>query len=170
MNKVILVGRITKDPELKRTNSDIPFVQFTVAVNRTYQNKNGERQADFISCIAWRQVAELLARYIKKGSQIGVEGNIQTRTFDDQNGVRRYITEVVCDQIHFLDSKRQDDQGGYQPQDFGQPQSNYQSNYQSNNSQNKNYQNYNQNKKQEQENPFADIDSPFDISSDDLPF
>ena len=168
MNKVILVGRITKDPELKRTNSDIPFVQFTVAVNRTYQNRNGERQADFINCIAWRQVAELLAKYIRKGSQIGVEGNIQTRTYDDAGGVRHYVTEVICESIHFLDSKRNDDQSS---NDFNQT-SNYQSNYQNNyskNNQSYNNQNYNKNN-HEQENPFADIDSDINISSDDLPF
>lgn len=161
MNKAILVGRITKDPELKRTNSDIPFVQFTIAINRRYQNRDGERQADFINCVAWRQTAELLARYIRKGSQIGVEGSIQTRTYDDPNGVRHYITEVVCDSIHFLDTKRSEDQGGFgysQPQ-YEQPS--YQTNYQ--------YKERPNNQNREQENPFADIDD-FNISSDDLPF
>lgn len=165
MNKAILVGRITKDPELKRTNSDIPFVQFTIAVNRRYQNRDGERQADFINCIAWRQVAELLAKYIRKGSQIGVEGNIQTRTYDDSNGVRHYVTEVVCDSISFLDTKRSDDQGmNYnQPQYGQQSQQSNQTNYQYKERSNNQYNN------KEQENPFADIDD-FNISSDDLPF
>jgi|SRR5690554_3177036 len=162
MNKVFLVGRITKDPELRRTNSGIPFVRFTLAINRRYQNKSGEREADFISCIAWRQTAELLARYITKGSQIGVDGNIQTSSFDDQNGVRQFSTQVVCESIHFLDTRRQSnhDQGGY-----GQ----YANNYQSNNQYQDNYNSYqNENKEQKHENPFEDLNP--DISNDDLPF
>ena len=95
MNNVTLVGRLTKDPELRRTPTDVPVVQFTIAVNRNYQNKNGERQADFISCVAWRNQAENLARYIKKGGLLGVEGNLQTRTYDDQGGVRRYIRKLT---------------------------------------------------------------------------
>lgn len=166
MNKVILVGRITKDPELKRTNSDIPYVQFSIAVNRTYKDRNGERQADFINCVAWRQVAELLARFIRKGNQVGIEGNIQTRNYDDANGIKHYITEVICDQIHFLESKRQDDQSNSFQSPSYQNNNNYSNNYQ-NNYQKPNNQNYN---KQEQENPFADIDSDINISSDDLPF
>lgn len=167
MNKVILVGRITKDPELKRTNSDIPYVQFTIAVNRLYQNKNGEKTADFISCVAWRATAELLAKYIRKGSQIGVEGSIQTRTYDDQNGIRRYITEVVCDNIHFLEPRRQGDeaQGQYRSSDYSPydvPERDQRSSYQS----------PFDDKKASSKNtsPFEDVKSDFDISDDDLPF
>jgi len=156
MNRTILVGRITKDPELRRTPSDIPYVQFTLAVNRRFANKNGERQADFINCIAWRQTAELLARYITKGNQIGVEGQIQTRTYDDQNGVRHYVMEVLCETVTFLESKRQNDD--YEPIPPTYRQDNY-NNYGYND-------NYNDNKKHE--NPFDDIES--DISNDDLPF
>lgn len=101
MNKVILVGRLTKDPELRRTSSDIPFVLFTVAINRTYVNKAGERQTDFINCVAWRNQAENLARYQRKGNLVGVEGSLQTRSYDDPNGVRRFVTEVVCDNVQF---------------------------------------------------------------------
>lgn len=155
MNRVILVGRITKDPELRRTNSDIPYCFFTLAVNRRYHNKNGEKQTDFINCVAWRQTAELLARYITKGSQIGVEGQIQTRTYDEPTGNRRYITEVVCDSITFLDTRRQADRDSFR-QDYGQFD-NYFDNYNDNNKENKNH-----------EDPFLDIDT--DISSDDLPF
>ncbi len=158
MNKVILIGRITKDPELRKTPQDISVVQFTIAVNRNYQNKNGERQADFISCVAWRNQADNLARYIKKGGQIAIEGNIQTRSYDDPNGVRRYITEVVCDQITFLESKKGD---GNSFNDLSQltPPSYSNNNYQ-NNSQ----------PSQNNANPFDDIDKAFDISGDDLPF
>lgn len=106
MNKVILIGRLTKDPELKKTPTDVSVTQFTLAVNRTYQDKNGERQADFISCMAWRTQAENLCKYIKKGGQIAIEGNIQTRSYDDNNGVKRYVTEVVCDLITFLEHKK----------------------------------------------------------------
>ena len=162
MNKVILIGRITMDPELIRTPTDIPVVQFSIAVNRNYQNKNGERQADFINCVAWRNQAENLARYIRKGGQICVEGNLQTRTYDDQGGVRRYITEVICDQITFLEPKKNDQ--GYN--DFNQmpvpPVNNY-NNYPNQNS-------FPSPNDFSNNNPFDDIDKTFDISSDDLPF
>ena len=159
MNKVILIGRITKDPELRKTPQDISVVQFTIAVNRNYQNKNGERQADFINCVAWRNQADNLARYIKKGGQIAIEGNIQTRSYDDPNGVRRYITEVVCDQITFLESKKGDGNGFNDLSQLTPPS------YSNNN----NYQNNSQ-PSQSNANPFDDIDKAFDISGDDLPF
>ena len=82
MNKVILIGRLTKDPELRKTPTDVSVCQFTIAVNRAFQQSNGERQADFINCIAWRNQAENLAKYIKKGGQIAVDGSIQTRSYD----------------------------------------------------------------------------------------
>lgn len=107
MNKVILMGRITKDPELKRTNSDIPFCQFSLAVNRAYQSRSGEKQVDYITCVAWRKPAELLAQYISKGNQIAVEGSLQTRTFDDKNGTRHFITEVIVSNLYFVDNKQQ---------------------------------------------------------------
>ena len=168
MNKVMLVGRITKDPELKKTQTDISVVQFTLAVNRLYQNKNGERVADFINCVAWRATADLLARYIRKGNQIGIEGSIQTRTYDDQNGIRRYITEVVCDNVHFLEPKRQSEDG------YSSRQDNAYSNYDQSSRQNyqnqspKNDNNSQQSKKQE--SPFENVNSDFNISDDDLPF
>ena len=115
MNKVILTGRLTKDPELKKTNSGLSYVQFNLAVNRNYTNKSGEKQADFISCIAWRTQADNLAKYIKKGGLIGVEGEIQTRTYDDKNGIRKYITEVLCNSIEFLESKAQQSKTSYDP-------------------------------------------------------
>ena len=175
MNKVILIGRITKDPELRNTPTGVPVVSFTIAVNRTYQDKNGERQADFINCIAWRNQAENLARYIRKGGLIAVDGSIQTRSYDDQNGVRRFVTEVMVNQVTFLESKKDNDN------EFGDFNQTYSNNYQSNNYNNSNYQsmNYpNQNNygkpnnqaPQKEENPFDDIDNAFDISSDDLPF
>ncbi|AUD64435.1 single-stranded DNA-binding protein [Tenericutes bacterium MZ-XQ] len=116
INKVILVGRITKDPELKSTQSNINFVNFTIAVNRQFTDQSGERQADFIQCIVWRRQAENLARFIKKGALLGVEGRIQTRTYEADNGTR-YITEVVCDSVQFLENK-----GDQSPADYMEQQ------------------------------------------------
>ncbi len=104
INRVILVGRITKDPELKATQSNISFVRFTLAVNRQFTDQSGERQADFIQCIVWRKQAENLAQYIRKGALLGVEGRIQTSTYETENGTR-YSTDVVCDTVQFLESK-----------------------------------------------------------------
>lgn len=103
INRVVLVGRITKDPELKSTQSNISFVNFTLAVNRQFSDPSGERQADFIQCIVWRKQAENLAQYINKGALLGIEGRIQTRSYESENGTR-YITEVVCDSVQFLES------------------------------------------------------------------
>jgi len=105
INNVVLVGRLTKDPELKVTTSGIQFVNFTVAVNRSYLNANGEQDADFINCIIWRKQAENLAKFMKKGSLIGIEGNIQTRQYNDGEK-NRYITEVNVANVKFLESKK----------------------------------------------------------------
>ena len=115
MNKVILIGRLTKDSELKKTNSGLSYVQFNLAVNRNYTNKSGERQADFINCVAWRTQADNLVKYIKKGGLIGIEGEIQTRTYDDKNGTKKYITEVLCNSIEFLEPKSQQSKTSYDP-------------------------------------------------------
>lgn len=105
MNNVSIVGRLTREPELKYTNSNTAVISFTVAVNRTFKNKDGEYEADFIRCQAWRKTAEIIAQYGEKGMRVGVEGRIQTRSYDGQDGKRVYITEVVTDQFHFLESK-----------------------------------------------------------------
>ena len=104
MNKVILVGRLTKDPEVKNTSSQTPFCNFTIAVDRRYKDANGQRQADFISCVAWRQTANFVGSYFHKGSKIGVVGSIQTRSYDDNNGQKRYVTEVVVEEAEFVES------------------------------------------------------------------
>lgn len=104
INRVILVGRITKDPEIKSTQSNIPVVSFTLAVNRQFSDQSGEKQADFIQCVVWRKQAENLARFVKKGALLGIEGRIQTRQYEADNGMR-YVTEVVCDSVQFLESK-----------------------------------------------------------------
>ena len=105
MNKVILIGRLTKDPELRTIASGNATTSFTIAVNRNFTNQNGEREADFINCVAWRKQAENVAKYCTKGSQVAVEGRIQTRSYDAKDGTKRYVTEVVADNVTFLGSR-----------------------------------------------------------------
>lgn len=120
MNRVVLVGRITHDLELKYTNGGIAVVNFSIAVNRNYTNEQGEREADFIRCVAWRGQAENMAKYVGKGSLIGVDGKIQSSTYETPQGEKRTSIDVVADQIEFLESKSSR-QTGYEPdvsQDF----------------------------------------------------
>ena len=106
MNKVILIGRLTRDPELRTTPSGVATTTFSVAVDRNFVNQQtGQREADFINCVAWRKQAENISRYCFKGSQVAVEGRIQTRNYDAQDGTKRYVTEVICDNVTFLGSK-----------------------------------------------------------------
>ena len=112
MNKAMLVGRLTKDPDIKMTSNQTKFCQFTLAVDRRFKDQDGRRQADFINCLAWRQTAEFIAKYFKKGNRIGVVGSIQTRSYDDQNGQKRFITEVVVDEAEFVESTNNADDTG----------------------------------------------------------
>lgn len=106
LSKAIIAGRLTADPELKSTPSGVPVTSFTVAVNRRYRVKNGEQQqADFINVTAWRQTAEFITRYFHKSSSICIVGSIQTRSYTDKQGQKRYATEVVADEAHFVDAK-----------------------------------------------------------------
>ena len=105
MNRVVLVGRLTKDPDLRYTPNGVPVASFTLAVNRNFTNRQGEREADFINCVVWRRQAENVANYLKKGSLAGVDGRIQTRNFEGQDGRRVYITEVVAESVQFLEPK-----------------------------------------------------------------
>ena len=111
INNTVLVGRLTKDPELKATSSGKNYTQFTLAVNRNFKNADGENEADFISVVAWDKTAEFLCQYQRQGNQIGVVGRIQTRNYENDSGVRIYITEVVAQNIQFLDSKPKEDNG-----------------------------------------------------------
>ena len=115
MNKVMLVGRLTKDVELKLTPNQTQFCQFTVAVYRRFKDANGQRQADFISCLAWKQTAVFIQKYFKKGSRIGLVGSIQTRNYDDQNGQKHFVTEVIVDEAEFVESNNKSE-GQPQPQ------------------------------------------------------
>ena len=110
LNKAILGGRITADPELKTTASGVAVCSFSIAVNR--KNKDGDQLTDFINCSAWRNTAVFISKYFKKGSSICVEGFIQTRTWEDENKNKRYSTEVVVDEAHFVDSKGSDTPSG----------------------------------------------------------
>lgn len=143
LNRVVLVGRLTKDPDLKFTPNGIAVATFTLAVNRTFTNQQGEREADFINCVIWRKPAENVANYLSKGSLAGVDGRIQTRNFEGQDGKRVYITEVVADSVQFLEPKK--DGRGQQSEGA-----------------NNNY--------TRQADPFANDRQPIDLTDDDLPF
>jgi len=106
LNKVILMGRFTRDPELRSTPQGISTCAFSIAVDRNFVRQGEERKADFINCVAWRQTAEFISKYFKKGNMVALEGSIQTRSWDDQDGKKRYATDVVVNQVYFAESKR----------------------------------------------------------------
>ena len=110
MNKVILIGNLTKDPEMTTTQSGISVTRFTIACQRKFKNANDEYESDFINCIAWRSSAEFIQKYFKKGNKIAVVGSIQTRTYDAEDGTKKYITEVVIEESEFVQSKKGDAQ------------------------------------------------------------
>lgn len=111
LNKAILVGRLTRDPEIKSTTNGVSVLNFTVAITRRFKDANGERQSDFINCVAFRQTADFIASYFKKGNMISIDGTIQTRTWDDNEGKRHYVTEIVAENAGFIESKREMDGG-----------------------------------------------------------
>ena len=126
LNKVVLCGRLTADPELKQTQSGIAVVTFTLAVNRRFQSRTNDQaqaqQADFISVVAWRQTAEFISKYFKKGSALCVTGSLQTRNWQDQQGNKRYTTEVVVDEAMFVDSRNEGGApAGYTPDAYTAP-------------------------------------------------
>mgnify|MGYP000855752266 CR=1 FL=1 len=163
INNVVLVGRLTKDAELRYTQSNIAVATFTLAVNRSFKNDAGEREADFINCVIWRQAAENLANWAKKGSLIGVTGAIQTRNYDNQQGQRVYVTEVVADNFQLLESRASREgqpSAGFGGGGFG---GNSAPSYGSADSFNQ-VPNFSRD-----ESPFGNS-NPMDISDDDLPF
>ena len=115
MNKAILIGNLTRDPETMTTSSGITKCSFTVAVQRRFANAQGVREADFIPVVCWRQTAELCARYLSKGRKVAVEGSIQVRSYDAQDGTKRYVTEVVADNVEFVGSRDEGARGDYAP-------------------------------------------------------
>ncbi|MCI2773444.1 single-stranded DNA-binding protein [Staphylococcus petrasii] len=120
INRVILVGRLTKDPEYRQTPSGVAVATFTLAVNRTFKNKNGEREADFINVVVFRQQAENVNKYLSKGSLAGVDGRIQSRSYENKEGQRVFVTEVVADSVQFMDSKGSNQQNNQSQQQRGQ--------------------------------------------------
>lgn len=167
LNRVVLVGRLTKDPELRYTPNGVAVANFTLAVNRPFSNQQGDREADFINCVVWRKPAENVANFLNKGSLAGVDGRVQTRSYDNNEGRRVFVTEIVADSVQFLEPRNSQ---------------NNQSNSNSNSNSNANYAqgggndfNQNQNRQQGQQggyndDPFANDGKPIDISDDDLPF
>lgn len=105
MNKVELIGRLTKEPEIKLTSNQTAYCNFTVAVDRRFKDANGQRQADFINCVAWKNTAVFIQKYFHKGNKIGAVGSIQTRSYDDQNGQKHFVTEVIVDEVEFVESQ-----------------------------------------------------------------
>ncbi|EME1035972.1 single-stranded DNA-binding protein [Listeria monocytogenes] len=158
MNRVVLVGRLTKDPELRYTPAGVAVATFTLAVNRAFTNQNGEREADFIQCVVWRKPAENVANFLKKGSMAGVDGRIQTRNYEDSDGKRVFVTEVVAETVQFLEPRNHTE---------GATSNNYQS--EANYSNNNKTSSYRADTSQKSDS-FANEGKPIDISDDDLPF
>lgn len=145
----MLVGRLTKDPDLRYTPNGVAVATFTLAVKKAFANQRGERESDFISCVVWRKAAENVANYLKKGSLAGVDGRLQTRNYEGQDGKRVYVTEVLCEYVQFLE-----------PKNFRleKREQSFNSDYANVGANNKN------------SDPFSKVGQPIDISDDDLPF
>ena len=157
MNKVFLIGRLTRDPELRYTGNNTPVASFSLAVNRNFTNQQGEREADFFNITVWRKQAENVKNYLSQGSQVAVEGRLQTRNYEDKDGQKRYVTEVVADNVEFLGSKNSSNNSSNgssnvepTPYDFGDNKEPKGTDVDS--------------------NPFADFGSSIEISDDELPF
>ncbi|AYJ34269.1 single-stranded DNA-binding protein [Lactiplantibacillus argentoratensis] len=191
INRTILVGRLTRDPELRYTNGGAAVATFTIAVNRQFTNQNGEREADFISCVIWRKAAENFANFTHKGSLVGIDGRIQTRNYENQQGVRVYVTEVVVENFSLLESRAESER--HQAANGGSGNNNYNNNNgYSNQGQNAAPQQSSANNNNpfgngntgnassaapsssannnNQADPFANNGDQIDISDDDLPF
>ncbi|WP_239706179.1 MULTISPECIES: single-stranded DNA-binding protein [unclassified Mammaliicoccus] len=166
INRAALVGRLTADPQYRVTPSGVQVATFTLAVNRTFTNAQGERDCDFINCVVFRKTAENVNQYLSKGKLAGVDGRLQSRSYENKEGQKVFVTEVVCDNVQFLEPKdSQNDSNSYQNSQTYQNTNNNTQNEQSvQKGQNK--ANYDQ-----QNNPFANANGgPVDIGDDDLPF
>ncbi|RRJ54991.1 single-stranded DNA-binding protein [Paenibacillus oralis] len=158
LNRVVLIGRLTKDPELRYTPSGVAVTQFTLAVDRPFTN-GGQREADFIPIVSWRQLAETCANYLRKGRLTAVEGRIQVRNYENNEGRRVYVTEVIADNVRFLESQNS---GNSARRDDAPPQGRYGGGYSG--------EGYGSSVGNNQDDPFQDDGKPIDISDDDLPF
>ena len=170
INNVVLVGRLTRDPDLRTTGSGISVATFTLAVDRQYTNSQGERGADFISCVIWRKAAENFVNFTSKGSLVGIQGRLQSRSYDNKDGQRVYVTEVIVDNFSLLESRRdrenrQANGGNFTPQSNTAPSTN---NFGGNSAPNTN--NATPSSGTQAQDPFADSGNSIDISEDDLPF
>ncbi|ANS89904.1 single-stranded DNA-binding protein [Staphylococcus pseudintermedius] len=144
LNRTVLVGRLTKDPDFRTTPSGVEVATFTLAVNRNFKSKDGEQQADFINCVVFKKQAENVKNYLSKGSLAGVDGRLQSRSYENQEGRRVYVTEVICDSVQFLEPKSNNQSNNQPQQQRGQAPA--------------------------QDNPFAIANGPIDIDDDDMPF
>lgn len=192
INRVVLVGRLTRDPELRYTANGAAVASFTVAVNRQFTNSQGEREADFINCVIWRKAAENFSNFTNKGSLVGIDGRLQTRNYENQQGQRVYVTEVVVENFSLLESraeseKRNSGAGSNQAPSYNNnnnqssqsPFGNNNNNNYGNNAGNGNFDNSNNNSNNNNQSnnsnnnngdPFANNSKPIGISDDDLPF
>ncbi|HFK0901507.1 TPA: single-stranded DNA-binding protein [Listeria monocytogenes] len=159
MNRVVLVGRLTKDPDLRYTTAGAAVATFTLAVNRPFKNGQGEQEADFIQCVVWRKPAENVANFLKKGSLTGVDGRVQTRNYEGNDGKRVYVTEIVAESVQFLEPKQNAVEGST-------PNNNQNEASYSNNNKNGSY----RASSSQNSDSFANEGKPIDISDDDLPF
>lgn len=162
INKAVLVGRLVRDPEYRTTPSGVQVATFTLAVNRTFTNQQGEREADFINCVVFRKTAENVNHYLSKGKLAGVDGRLQSRSYENKEGQKVYVTEVVCDNVQFLEPKdSQNESNSYQNGTNYQKGYNYSQN-------NQNVQKgQNKTKYDQQNNPFTNGSQ---LNDDDLPF
>lgn len=169
INRVVLVGRLTKDPELRYTTNGVAVVSFNLAVNRSFTNSQGEQEADFISCVIWRKGAENFANFTHKGSLVGVDGRIQTSSYDNQQGQRIFRTDVILENFSLLEPKNQN--GSTSSNNFSNQnsQSNYNQNANNFNNQS-NTNNQYRNSNQKSKDPFQNNNGGIEISDDDLPF
>lgn len=110
MNKCILIGNLARDPELSTTTNGVPVCRFSIAVSRRFSNSDGEREVDFLNIVVWRNIGENCHKFLKKGSKVGIVGNIQTRSYDATDGSKRYVTEIVAEEVEFLSTRSQDEQ------------------------------------------------------------
>ncbi|MBU8908543.1 single-stranded DNA-binding protein [Desertibacillus haloalkaliphilus] len=151
INRVILVGRLTRDPELKYTPNGVAVANFTLAVNRPFSNQQGEREADFINVVVWRKQAENATEYLKKGSLAGVDGRFQSRSYENNNGQKVFVVELVAESVQFLEPKSSNGSGGNQNNNQGSRNGIFSQNDLSH-------------------DPFTNNGQPIDIKDDDLPF
>ncbi|CAM4302947.1 single-stranded DNA-binding protein [Paenibacillus tarimensis] len=173
LNRVILIGRLTRDPEMRYTPSGVAVTQFTLAVDRPFTSNGGEREADFIPVVTWRQLAETCANYLRKGRLTAVEGRIQVRNYENNEGKRVYVTEVIADNVRFLESSNREG-GGSNNREEGGGYGGGGSNYGGGSGGGGSYGGGNAggrgNASRNDNDPFSDDGRPIDISEDDLPF